>query len=132
MDALVRRLRIARASIREYRNLELLSGYFAVLWGFWLMLPWHSFGTETQRIMAQVMPEHWWGALYFLIGATQLWVAANGNKVMRGRVATLAFTAWAVIMVLYAMVNPATPGVPIYFGLASTQLLCSWFASLKD
>lgn len=99
----------------DFEFSELLNGLAATLWGFWLLLPWDSFGrTSSFAAMRELAPEWLWGATICGLGIIQIAGLIAGWWRWRRRSALILCGVWAFIAVMLAQANISGTGTVIY------------------
>jgi hypothetical protein len=112
-------------SIHERERLELVCGLAMALWGLWLLVPcWDTFGSSRVFYMLETIAPEWvWGAAMALLGLARLVMWYKDGHLIRFRraFAVTSMFVWVLLVVLYALGNLMTTGVPIYATLVIAE-----------
>lgn len=106
-------------------RIEFILGFFAVSFGFWLLLPPTTFAaSHIYTAMAQVASEEVWGIVFFLIGLLQMHYSTehvrHDGLYLRHRyfLSRAAVALWLFTTAMFAAGNFWATATAIYFAIA--------------
>lgn len=98
---------------------ELLSGFAAALWGFWLLTPLNTYGSSPSwRTLAGIAPEWLTGLVVCALGLAQLVALLADLHATRKHVSFAMSLIWTFVAIQFGIANFNTPGWLIYGCLA--------------
>lgn len=98
--------------IIDHEPAEIAAGGLAASWGIGFLMPWDSFHTgyggrlaTAYTVMASMLPETVWGAIFLLCGLAQLLALLFDHITLRRFFALQTFALWAFVSILFFQAN---------------------------
>ena len=115
------------------RIIGFCNALYAFWWGFWLLLPFHTFGVSTvYQTMAAMGPEWVWGGIYLVVGLSYILALMFNRPVWCKRISYVNLFLWLLLAAMYGIGDYRGLGVIIYSVMAlSAGWVCVRFGMLE-
>lgn len=104
---------------------EMAGGLLKVSIGFWLLLPFDTFGSSPTFRALAVMPEWLWGSSLIVVGLLHLHALMDGDRRRRWRGSMVGFVVWFAMAFVFVATNPPALGWIAFMGAALGQMWAS-------
>lgn len=109
----------------DWEVVEIEGAVFKVLWGFWILLPWNSFGnfpTNVFAVFGKLGPEWVIGLGVMLLGLAHLYAIGFARRPTRRNFILVAFMFWLFTSVCFGMARIGSAMIPF------TLVICFFLA----
>ena len=106
------------------RLIGFFNALYAFWWGFWLILPFRTFGVSTvYQTMARMGPEWVWGSVYLIVGLSFIIALALNKLCWCKRVGYVILFLWLLLVAMYGIGDYRGLGVVVY---SVTSVASAW------
>lgn len=108
--------------LSDYDAVELLIGFAAILWGFWVGNPyWDAFAIAPHAQFVEVAPEWFWGTFVGILGGIHIASTTVNVNYFRKRVAFLSFCTWLFVLLTFGWQRIFGPATSLYLTITVAQ-----------